>query len=486
MFTTEFYSQLGDILSELKAHNVHSQRIREILDRLHSSIVNWTGPVPNLTDSFQREDVDSILVNIVDHMCKNDDDFHKGGVIIKFIARTGYRHEPKVDRDGKPVLCCTTAIHRAFDWRYIYKLDNVIRDLFKIYDRYDVNYTDECGYTHFHMACLFGCEAVVKKFLKFGQDPNILVQNTGDSPMHLAVESRNQNIIEVLLRGGANPRLANLNGRTPLHVIGYGIESAVALFEISDELNQPLQVDARDNLGNTPLNLAMKKGCRKVAELLLRRGADPYLTNKRELAPRHVMTIDYNDKYNLSKTLCNVSGAISHVARIDTRDNMGNTPLHLALYHRREAMAETLLRNGANPNLTNDEGSTALHIIFHEKYKSYHDDGLTKLFFKVTDEINQPVQVDVQDKLGRTPLQLAVANLMPNAVDLLLDHGASLSSFTFPSESCFATKSYKSSEMMHSWDTKLVSRAMLVLDSIRSSYTDVGVAMRTSRGRQKR
>ncbi|KAL7295211.1 hypothetical protein TKK_0011517 [Trichogramma kaykai] len=35
------------------------------------------------------------------------------------------------------------------------------------------------GCTHFHVACEYGLEDVVQKFLELGQDPNLLVQKTG-------------------------------------------------------------------------------------------------------------------------------------------------------------------------------------------------------------------------------------------------------------------------------------------------------------------
>ncbi|CAB0035777.1 unnamed protein product [Trichogramma brassicae] len=175
----------------------------------------------------------------------------------------------------------------------------------------------------------------------------------------------------------------------------------------------------------------------------------------------------YYDRCNLAKVIFNVSGAIRHVAQVDIRDKMGNTPLHSALYRRPMfATVEMLLRNGTNANLTNDEGSTPLHIICNKKSKAFHDSGLAKLFFKVTDEINQLVQVDVQDNKGITPLQYAVASLIPRTVDLLLDHGASLSSFTFPDESFFVLERYTSYDMEYALHSKLVSRAMLVVEHL--------------------
>ncbi|KAL7299765.1 hypothetical protein TKK_0007513 [Trichogramma kaykai] len=87
--------------------------------------------------------------------------------IVEFVAGTGYKDEPKVV-EGRPPLLRTTAIHRAGKLCHY-----AVRELFEIYDRYDLNYSDETGGTHFHVACLDDqCVNVVKKFLEHGQDPD--------------------------------------------------------------------------------------------------------------------------------------------------------------------------------------------------------------------------------------------------------------------------------------------------------------------------
>ncbi|CAB0041180.1 unnamed protein product [Trichogramma brassicae] len=67
-----------------------------------------------------------------------------------------------------------------------------------------------------------------------------------------------------------------------------------------------------------------------------------------------------------------------------------------------------------------------------------------ELFFQNCDDVNQSVQVDARDKLGRTPLQLAVASLLPDCIDILYERGSEdLSDFIFPTDSYFAER-YKS------------------------------------------
>uniref|UniRef100_A0ABD2WCQ6 Uncharacterized protein n=1 Tax=Trichogramma kaykai TaxID=54128 RepID=A0ABD2WCQ6_9HYME len=117
--------------------------------------------------------------------------------------------------------------------------------------------------------------------------------------------------------------------------------------------------------------------------------------------------------------------------QIDARDKSGNTPLHLALDYCLKLTACILLRRGADVNLVNAEGLTPLHIICRKDY----DAELVKIYFEITDDILLKQQLNAVDKKGRTPLQLAVANLLPDVVEFLLDHGADLSEFVFPSES---------------------------------------------------
>uniref|UniRef100_A0ABD2VSH8 Uncharacterized protein n=1 Tax=Trichogramma kaykai TaxID=54128 RepID=A0ABD2VSH8_9HYME len=87
-----------------------------------------------------------------------------------------------------------------------------------------------------------------------------------------------------------------------------------------------------------------------------------------------------------------------------------------------------MLKKGANPNLANVDGLTPLHTICQRD----KDDDLLEKFFETNNNLQQTVQIDALDKLGRTPLQRAVVSFLPHVVDVLLGHGADLSGFVFP------------------------------------------------------
>ncbi|CAB0038121.1 unnamed protein product [Trichogramma brassicae] len=195
-----------------------------------------------------------------------------------------------------------------------------------------------------------------------------------------------------------------------------------------DEIQLTVEIDARDNEGNTPLHLALYYNNNELIELLVSRGADPSLADLKGLTALH-----FCHKHQI-EMLFEISEEKHRTVEVNAQDNEGNTPLHLAMYNiGSEEAIESLLRHGADPNMTNNEGWTPLHLVCRKK----DDYGSVETFFKMCDENNQRVKIDARDELGRTPLQWAVARCWPNIVHVLLDHGADLSNFVFPTVSHF-------------------------------------------------
>uniref|UniRef100_A0ABD2XEG4 Uncharacterized protein n=1 Tax=Trichogramma kaykai TaxID=54128 RepID=A0ABD2XEG4_9HYME len=508
-----------------------------LLDQIYTLISEWElSRYPDLRKYFRPEEIERLLSDSINYT-NSDRSYCQSKRFINFVIKSGYKDKPEVDKDGKPLLRRTTALHHAARYKYN---EEIVGMLFKIYKKFEVNYTNELGLSHFHIACEFGCDEVVKKFLKLGQDPNCLVAKTGDSPLHLALEREQKNVVELLLRNGANPNLANkikltplqiickgdcddynlvkmlfelskekfrpvqvnvqdmvgitpllwalsrdrrklvklflrnganpnltkMDGSTSLHVIGQNSgdgELVKMLFALSKEKYHPMQIDAQDKWGRTPLHLALIWKNRKMFEFLLRRGASPNLANKDGSTPLHIICkrAHYHNEDDdvLVELFFKIIDEKHELVQVDAQDELGNTPLHLALRCDNKKAAEMLLRRGANPNLANKDRLTPLHIIC----KRYQDDGLAEMLFRISKKKHHLVQIDVQDKLGQTPLQLAVANLLPNVVDALLNHGADLSNFSFPTEAFFTMR-------CNPWIMKLglASLALIVIERLRN------------------
>ncbi|CAB0044840.1 unnamed protein product [Trichogramma brassicae] len=397
---------------------------RKFFCQFLSLIADWQGQLPNLRDIFRTDEIEWLLAEPVKTYGRNPEQF------LDFVINTGYK-----DEDGKHLLRRTTPIHRSAR-RWFFGRDIVVRKLFRIYDKFDVNYVDEDGSSHFHIACTYGCVDAVKKFLELGQDPNLLEEKTGDSPLHFALQKRNNAVVELLLRAGSDPNLTNKKGSTALHLI-IKIDADGSLtkefLEICSYRRQPVEIDAWDNLGHTPLSLALRNYKKKAVETLLRNGADPNSVNVYGETPLYIMTNGWYED-DVVRLFFDISDALNRPVQINTRDNKGNTPLHFAVSNNRPEVTKFLLEYGADPNASNQEGSTPLHL---NCKKDYNDIKLLQIFFETCDEIQRTVRVDVRDNLGQTPLQLAVSRLSLDAVDILLDRGADLSEFSFPTESLF-------------------------------------------------
>ncbi|XP_014232834.2 uncharacterized protein LOC106656396 [Trichogramma pretiosum] len=211
--------------------------------------------------------------------------------------------------------------------------------------------------------------------------------------------------------------------------------------------------------GRSTLHMALADDNRLLSSLLLTEGADPLLADEDGLTPLHIACTVLRTELIIKRLL------EYPMVQVDALDKFGRTPLHYTVmveYKVVQVHIQMLLENGANPNLADLDGLTPLHLICQRKY----DVELIEPFFKICDKNHQLVQVDPQDNRGRTPLYYAVANLFPNNVDCLLNRGADLSKFVFPTESDFEEGMKVWLGRHYDYKLRIASGAMGVLDNL--------------------
>ena len=290
----------------------------------------------------------------------------------------------------------------------------------------DVNAKNNKGFTPLHLA---STKEVAELLIAKGANVNAKT-NEGDTPLHLA---RSKEVAELLIAKGANVNAKNNKGFTPVDSIFEaaewpGVDLYIASFrsryvDLAEQLiakGVPFNAKVRfaDGGGGTPLHVAAGSGNKRVAQLLLARGAN-----------------------------------------IHAKNNGGDTPLHSA---RSKEVAELLIANGANVNAKNNKGFTPVDSIFEAaalpsgdldiaSYRSKYVDSAEQLIAKGVPFnalvmftngwtplhaaagsgnkrvaqllLAKGVDVNAQDARGATPLDYATLNGHGNLVEFLKSHG---------------------------------------------------------------
>jgi ankyrin repeat protein len=227
--------------------------------------------------------------------------------------------------------------------------------------------------------------------------------------------------------GGLYDLAEHLVGKHPEHINARGGQMGAPLvaalggkhFEVAELLHRNgADVDVRDRWEDTPLRAACKAGVLDTVQWLLNHGANVNTRNFGLWAPVHTVAYGHPQVLRMLRML------IEHNADIHSRDNRGQSPLHLAAspYYGVRAngdIMQVLLDHGVDPNARDNNNSTPLH------HSSWSADGRnngtvegTRLLLK------QGAIIDAEDNECRTPLQLALEHGRDDIATCLKEHGA--------------------------------------------------------------
>ncbi|XP_038622422.1 oxysterol-binding protein-related protein 1 isoform X1 [Tachyglossus aculeatus] len=165
------------------------------------------------------------------------------------------------------------------------------------------------GWTPLHLACYFGHGQVVQDLLKAGAEVNVL-NDMGDTPLHRAAFTGRKELVMLLLQYNADTAVVNGSGQTAKDVThDKEIRNMLEAVEKTQQrkleelllaaaregntakltalLNRanPPDVNCSDPLGNTPLHCAAYRAHKQCALKLLKSGADPGRRNQNDQRP---------------------------------------------------------------------------------------------------------------------------------------------------------------------------------------------------------
>ncbi|XP_026861347.2 oxysterol-binding protein-related protein 1 isoform X1 [Electrophorus electricus] len=184
------------------------------------------------------------------------------------------------------------------------------------------------GWTPLHLACYFGHKDVVEELLKAGADAN-LTNNVGDTPLHKAAFTGRKEVVMLLLQYDACASVINGTAQIPKDITH------------NEEIRSMLEAAERTEE-------------RKLAEQLLE--------SAREGATTTLLKLLNGEK----------------PPNINCTDLLGNTPLHCAAYRGQKQCAVKLLHNGANPNIRNKNGQTAFDLVKDTEMKQILEGNVMK------------------------------------------------------------------------------------------------------------
>ncbi|KAK9874503.1 hypothetical protein WA026_002854 [Henosepilachna vigintioctopunctata] len=188
----------------------------------------------------------------------------------------------------------------------------------------DVNLRDKNGWTILHNVVKLGNEAYTEKLLQMGADVNAITSN-GFTPLHLACMGKHEECIDVILNYGPSMNVQHSKFSTPLH-----------LYILSGMKNVPL----------------LKK--------ILSKGADPNITDMDGNTALHLLAF----RKHTEKMEEFVRLLMEYDADINAINEEGHTPVHAAVNVSCGVLVNVLLQEGADVNIRDNRGNTAITKAF--------------------------------------------------------------------------------------------------------------------------
>ncbi|XP_070570373.1 ankyrin-1-like isoform X5 [Ptychodera flava] len=210
---------------------------------------------------------------------------------------------------------------------------------------------DKCS--PIHEAAERGDAAVIQVLLDNGADVNIKTPEWGYTALHRAAQYAHNEALDVLLRNNADTEARDFkHGVTALHLAAVADHTeTVDLLYKHDAF-----LDAQDKLGYSPLHRAAGNGHIRTVKLLLKHGADVEVINSiHEHTPLHVAIIHNHEEV--------AEELIKYHARIDAQNLDGDTPLHLAAMFGYVKILRLLVLYGCQLDVRNNDGATARKLV---------------------------------------------------------------------------------------------------------------------------
>ena len=267
-----------------------------------------------------------------------------------------------------------------------------------------------------HVAVYNGEKIRLENLLATGDLDVNLCDEAGKTALHISIERRHYDLVDILLKAGLSVNATSDKGETPLHLCN-DLEASKKLIEFGACIN------IRNTREETPLHTSTKYQSVSLMEYLLTLGADVNATDKEgETALANVTKFGFcNAKFtDMAKLL------LKFGADVNIQDAALKSPLHHACESSPLEIVKLLLEKGAKLDILDRSGQCPIHYCL----KNYHceEDGLLDLLGVVLSNKEAPNCVDIH---GRSILHMASVDQSDSVVELILNYGADINQFDY-------------------------------------------------------
>lgn len=199
------------------------------------------------------------------------------------------------------------------------------------------------SYTPLHLAIEQENDNIVESLLKHNADANIILDHNGLTPLHIAVQNSDEKRVMLLSNYNADFCKKTTDGRSILHIAfesdwPYLIEVLVC---------KNANIDEQTEEGETLLFMAVEMGDENWVEFLLQLNANTNIKNIRHQTPLHIAS-EFSEEI--------VKMLLAHGASVDEIDADNETPLSIAIKHRDMAIIKEIL--DCKPSIHNESNKS--------------------------------------------------------------------------------------------------------------------------------
>lgn len=363
---------------------------------------------PSMYDSFEEPASElsvqicneTLRVSLIDQMKSGSgrvrllEEIEQGNVVSENVAK----HFETASKTEK---------NFSFLWTAFLKRWDLLEGLLAI--GADLNFCDVNGISALHLAAFSGCLSSLSFLIEKGM--NVNQQHKCYTPLHCSAFGNSKEAAKLLINSGAIMTIDTNKPNCEESILHCSVR-ANSIECLNFFISQGADVNSLKPNGTNPIHLAADLGNAQCLEALLNApNADPNVRiciREKESTALHLAA----DEGNIE---C-VDLLLAKGADATLKNHRGFTALHLAARTSSLECVESLLRNGnANPNAEDFDHRTPLHAAVGKSENAY--DILETL-------ISWGANVNHKDIYGFTALHLAALDGLAQCVEMLIFHGA--------------------------------------------------------------